>query len=166
MSTPTRGEWSEGCFERVGRALPVREIDASGWEPDIPTGDENSAFLRSVAQAVPSIARNSVGSDDDPPVWLELRVSFAEDTAPAKVIEHTNRLIGLLSAADPELGLTWDHRRSRAEDRDVIVALSPRSMVAGAEKRLRDLLAIVEPDVGRLSGTNRTVARLVRPDAA
>jgi hypothetical protein len=75
--------------------------------------------------------------------WLEIRVQFTAD-ADLRVVEAlTVKLIRAAAAAAPELGLTYDPSRSRADGGDVIVALTPTNST-GAEGRLADIVRAVE----------------------
>jgi hypothetical protein len=62
--------------------------------------------------------------------------------------------------------VAYDVRRSRSEGAHVILALPPRN-ATGAEQRLQDNLAAVNPELSQLVGPNPAVARLARgADAA
>ena len=122
---------SSGKFVRAGKPLPTVDVDCSHWQRA--AGTRSRGKFVGVAQHLPSTE-----SDSTPPVWLELVVSFEENTPPAQVWEHTKRLIVEVSRAAPELGLIYDVNHSRTENEDVVIALAPQSS-AGSSERLATL---------------------------
>jgi hypothetical protein len=94
-----------------------------------------------------------------PTVWLELVVSFAADTPPAKVLEHTKRLVETAARLVPDLLLSYDLNRSRTEDGDIVIALKPRR-VDGAAERLADVADVIRQEAGRLAAEQRVVVRI------
>jgi hypothetical protein len=98
-------------------------------------------------------------------VWLELVVSFEKSTPPARVIEHAKRLIAAVHASDPGLGLTWDLDRSREENGDVVIALSPTG-AGDVEKRLNDVAAVIQRVTAPVPGVRVLGATVARGRAA
>jgi hypothetical protein len=166
MNTDPRQGWYTGQFVGANKALPPGEVDGSEWEADVPA---DQWFRGQFVPSGPSLPAGEVdGSawDVAPAVWLELVVTFEPHTPPGQVMGHVNRLLAVLDAAAPDLGLAYDVHRSRSEGEQVILALTPRNP-SGVEQRLRDILAAVNPELSRLAGPNPTVARLARgADAA
>lgn len=118
-------------LHRAARVLPAVTVDCSSWPRS--EGARSRGTLMSAARHLPP----AVGR------WLEIRVQFTAD-ADLRVVEAlTVKLIRAAAAAAPELGLTYDPTRSRADGEDVIVALSPTNPT-GAEGRLAEIVRAVE----------------------
>jgi hypothetical protein len=161
MNDTPRDNDSTGKLQRVCQGLPPVEVDCSGWDADVSeeqwsTGDVVSG-VRSVGPIEVDASTWGAGSD----VWLELVVSFDQQTPPAQVIEQTNRLAGLVCRIDPELGLTWDFVRSRTEKDDFIIALAP-AKAKSDDRRLEQVLTVARSELARTPAGNRAVARLAR----
>jgi hypothetical protein len=80
--------------------------------------------------------------------WLELIVTFAADVPPTEVWQKINHLLKVLAEAAPDLNLTYDALRSRAENGDVIIAMTPANAV-GAAERLDALSAALRAAAGK-----------------
>jgi hypothetical protein len=79
---------------------------------------------------------------------LELIVDVPDDVDDKTVRKFTRRVVRLIADIDPELRLTYDADRTRAEAGVVRVVLTPRTPVADAGKRIADVIALVN---GRLA---------------
>jgi hypothetical protein len=94
-------------------------------------------------------------------MWLELVVSFEEHMHPARVLEQAKRLVAIAHAGDPTLGLTYDFNRSRAENDNVVIALSPTDTTE-VEKRLNSVAEVIQRETAHLPGVLRLVATVTR----
>ena len=101
-----------------------------------------------------------------PAAWLELVVSFDAGTPVADVMRHTLALVKAVADAVPDLGLTYDFERTRAEGESVILALRPRNP-AGAAARLREVADVVEAAMRvPVAEPSSLIRRAVEPMAA
>jgi hypothetical protein len=153
MSAPN--ERSSGKFVRVGKPVPPTDVDCSSWERS--AGPRSRGKLVGVAEHLPPVSGEFVPA----PAWLELVVSFDISTPPAKVFEHTKQLVEAAARAVPELGLTYDFTRSRTENGDVVIALTPAN-TADVAKRLTHVAAVIQQATTQLPGVRRLVATVAR----
>jgi hypothetical protein len=120
-----------GKLRRVG-SMEVVHLDCSQWPRDHSKPRSTGKFVRIGQKLAPATA--PVESSR-----LELVVNLAEDVGPIQVWCDVNLLLRAMNAAAPELKLTYDALRSRAEDGDLIIALTSADF-AGDEQRLNMLL--------------------------
>jgi hypothetical protein len=152
MNTPN--DRSSGKFVRVGKSIPVTDVDCSGW--DRSAGSRSRGKLVGVAEHLPPVEGEFVTGSA---VWLELVVSFEMSTPPGRVIEHVNRLIAAATGAVPELGLTYDLARSREENGDVVLVLAPRNLT-GAAERLAAVAEVIRNAAERVAAQRRVLVRV------
>jgi hypothetical protein len=188
MNPNAKNEWSSGSLENAAKCVDSVATDCSCWESDIPADLWSIGKLVGVAQSIPPVVVDCshweraagprsqgkfVGVAEKlppvegifvpaPPAWLELVVSFDQSTPPARAIEHTNRLIVAAARAAPELGLFYDAGRSRVEQDNVVIALSP-TRTGDVEKRLNEVAAALQHET---TGLRRLVATVARGRAA
>src|SRR5262249_18025369 len=128
---------------RMGGALPAVHLDCAHWPRGSATARSGGKLLR-VAQALPV----SEGAAERQPARLELVVTFDTDVPPAEVWLQVNRLLQALALAAPDLKLTYDALHSRAEDGDVVIALTTPD-AGGAAGRLEGLSTALRRAVGK-----------------
>ena len=132
---------SRGQFVTPKVTRPPIVVDCSKW---VDTSDGTWTFGNFVtpkATREPIIVDCSTWNRDSA-VWLELVVSFDADTKPLEVVKHTDALVAAASAAVPDLGLTYDSDRTRAEGDSVVLSLKPRD-AAGAAERLAEAADVI-----------------------
>ena len=139
---------SAGSLTTLAGAYPVVPIDCSHW-PRGPATARSSGKLVRVGHASFVPSSNLPGPTDQPkPQWLELVVTFAGQIPPADVWQEINRLLLALSAAAPELKLTYDALHSRAENGDLVIALTP-AVPMGTSERIGALTDALRIAVGK-----------------
>lgn len=143
-----------GKLRRVGTWVPPVEVDGSTWARA--AGPRSRGKLVSAAQHLPPVEAKFIPA---PPAWLELVVSFEATTPPVKVFEHTRQLVTAATGAVPELRLAYDLTRSRAENDDVVIALTPRDP-AGAAERLAAATEAIRREAERVAPQQRVVVRI------
>lgn len=122
-----------------------------------PNEGRSTGRLVSLHKALPAVEVDCSGWAAGATVWLELVVSFDQRTPPARVMEHANQLIAAAARAAPELGLTYDFTRSRAEKGDVVIALTPRN-TTDVERRLKEVAEVFRGETARSDEVRRLVA--------
>lgn len=155
MSNPNNR--SSGKFVRLGKSIPTVDVDCSNWARS--AGPRSRGKFVGVAQHLPPTDGDFVSSS---PAWLELLLSFEENTQPARAIEHANRLIVAASRVAPELGLFYDAGRSRVEQDNIVIALTP-TRTGDVEKRLNEVAAVLQRET---VGLRRLVATVAHGRAA
>jgi hypothetical protein len=153
--------FSGGNLERVCRGLPAVDADCSTWEADLPEDAWSQGQFAASVRSLPAIAVDCATWADQPPVWLELVVTFSAQAKPPQVMEHAKRLIGLAAATVPDLGLTYAPGLSRTEGEAVVIALVPQ-MGAGAEQRLGAALHLIGERLTAGDAASRAAVRLAR----
>ena len=76
-------------------------------------------------------------------VWIVVKLRYPTAISAEVIAEHAHRIVEVMKALDPDLGLEYDDERS-SEDLDrriVSVALTPSKMPGDVEVRLNKLLA-------------------------
>lgn len=146
---------SSGQLASAGQGLPPTDVDCSGWQRA--AGPRSRGKLVGAATQLPPVA---VGFIREPAVWLEVLVSFDAGTPPVRVMEYSRRLIAAAGAI-PDLGLTYDFNRSRAENDDVVIALSP-TVGGDVEKRLNEAAAVIRRETAQFPDVRKLVATVAR----
>lgn len=125
---------SAGNLSRLGGASPAVEVDCSRW-PRNSAVPRSSGKLVRVAHAapVPSLPQHD-GVGATMSLRLEVVVGFSANLPPTQVWHEINRLMQAMSAAAPDLKLTYDALRSRTENGDVVIALTPKDPKATSER--------------------------------
>lgn len=138
---------SVGILSSLAGAIPAVPVDCSRWPRD-PAAPRSRGKLVRVGRASPAprlAHREDAGAPQ--PRCLELVVAFAPNLPPTQVWLEINRLLQAMSAAAPDLELTYDALRSRTENGNVIIALTPADP-AGASERLGVLSDALRMSVG------------------
>ncbi|MBX9627318.1 MAG: hypothetical protein K2X82_26180 [Gemmataceae bacterium] len=137
------GDRSTGTFLTKSVTRPAVGVDAAGWTGTSSGGWTSGEFVTRNATREPVSVDCSGWGAGTADAALELVVTFDAGTPPAAVFEHTKKLVEAAAAAVPDLGLTYDFARSRAEGDDVVVVLTPRRPTADARQRLREVAEVV-----------------------
>jgi hypothetical protein len=133
---------SAGRLKSVASCLPAVEVDCSQW----PRQQSATRSAGKLVRAGEALSGSAVPPSPSPTIregkecrqaghaWFELIVTFAPDVPPTEVWEQVNLLLQTVTSAAPELMLTYDALRSRAENGDIVIALTPTGLAAGSDR--------------------------------
>jgi hypothetical protein len=138
---------SLGNLTRVSGSLAAVHIDCSHW-PRARSGSRSTGKLVRVAQMSPAPNTKQQDAPGPKEAWLELVLTFNADVIPTDVWDQVNRLLQAMTRAAPELKLTYDALHSRAENGNVIIALTPADAATAAE-RIATLMGALRMAVGK-----------------